>query len=304
MNQTGDLGYIYAPVECEGSRFFDLAVRMGVVIALKQIAVPGRHEEGLEELAVSGHILENAHSVPPRRRLTTRNSAMAPKNSSTSSPRRVLDEDEDRAVVRVDMVSDGQRRGRDDLQRGAVHDRQAIPGDEQDARHEGAGRYEQGFAQWQERVDHAEAEPTENERPLEHDVVKRQRTGLHPLRSHLAGGDDEGHGCPNPSGAVDEEYGHCCPTRRPDDQRATASEQANVAAPTTVSKCRRPCRRGKRRAANIPHSAERQEEAIAEGRCVQVVRREEREERPSATPGATNRAVRAAMARRPGVFEK
>ena len=41
---------------------------------------------------------------------------------------------------------------------------------------------QQCLADRQESVYDAEAEAAENERSLQHDVVERQRTGLHPLR--------------------------------------------------------------------------------------------------------------------------
>src|SRR5271157_3076670 len=48
VHQTGDLGRICSAMEREGAPF-DLPVRLGVVVSLEQVSVPGRHEEGLEE---------------------------------------------------------------------------------------------------------------------------------------------------------------------------------------------------------------------------------------------------------------
>ena len=85
----------------------DLSVRLGVVGALEDVAVPGRHEEGLEELAVRGHILVH----PP-----TGSSEASPHNAKLGHGAQevvdllgvdaVLDEDQNRAVFRMDVLAD------------------------------------------------------------------------------------------------------------------------------------------------------------------------------------------------------
>jgi len=121
-----------------------LLVALGVVLALEQVALPGRHQECLEELAVGGHILEDA---PAR-------SAKTPTHDAQVCHREeevvdevvfelVLDEDEDRAVVGSNVLADGKRRTGDELHRGTVHDWQAEAGDGKDTGNKGQGGNEQ-----------------------------------------------------------------------------------------------------------------------------------------------------------------
>jgi hypothetical protein len=116
VDQTGDPRLVGSAVEREGSRLY-LHVRLGVVSALEQVAAPRRHEEGLEELAVCGHILVNAPARP----------AEAPPHDAQLGHGgqevvdifpvdAVLDEDQDRPVFGVDVLSDGERWARDELQ--------------------------------------------------------------------------------------------------------------------------------------------------------------------------------------------
>ena len=92
-------------------------VRLGVVIALEQVAVPGRHEEGLEELAVCGHVLVDAPTSPAEASPHDAQLDHGDQEVVDVLPvDAVLDEDQDRAVVRVDVLSDGERLARDELQ--------------------------------------------------------------------------------------------------------------------------------------------------------------------------------------------
>ena len=136
-----------------------------------------------------------------------------------------------------------------------------------------------------ERVYDAEAQPAQDKGPLEHDVEERQRTGLHPLRSHLACGYDEGHRRPHPRCAGDDEHGRGRPARGPDDQYHQSKcvgerrggddgVEVEVALQSGKSEGR----------AHGAHPAERQEEPIVEGRGVQIVSGEEREAALRAPP--------------------
>jgi len=80
--------------------------RLGVVGALEDVAVPGRHEEGLEELAVRGHILVHPPTGSSEASLTMRSSAMVHKKSSTSSVSTRYSMRIERAVFRMDVLAD------------------------------------------------------------------------------------------------------------------------------------------------------------------------------------------------------
>src|ERR1039458_6192589 len=132
VDQTRDLRFTGSLVEREGS-CLDLPVRLCVVGALEQIALPGWHEEGLDELAGRGRILEDAPTRPAEAPAHDAQLGHGGQEVVDIFPiDAVLDEGQDWAVVRVDVVADGERRTPDELQRRTVHDRQAEPGDQED----------------------------------------------------------------------------------------------------------------------------------------------------------------------------
>lgn len=102
---------------------------------MQQVAVPGGHEKGLEELAVGGDVLEDA---PPRPSEATAHDPQPGHGLEESIgvllADSVLDEYQDGTVVGMDVVAYGERGVDDELKRGAIHDRQAkawierIPG--------------------------------------------------------------------------------------------------------------------------------------------------------------------------------
>ena len=212
----------------------------------------------------------------------------------------VPDEDEDRAVVRTDVLAHGEGRAGDRLEGRPVHDRQPEARDEKDARQEGGGRDEEGGAQWEEGVDDAEGDPAEHEGALEDDVEDRKGPGLNPLRDDLTGGDGQGRRRPDPARARDDEHGSRGPACRPGDEHDEGDpvgeggpRDEGVEVPTALQAGKED---GSRHRA---HPAQREEEPVAEGRGVEVTGGEERQQ------GAERRGRRdvegGARPRRPAV---
>ena len=120
---------------------FDLEVGPSVVGALEQVTLPRGEEEGFGELTVRRDVLENAPAsgakAPPH------DAQLGHGNQEIVDRRRghaVLHQHQNGAVVRMDVLADGERRAHHQLQGGAVDDGQPKPGDQEDAGHESKGR--------------------------------------------------------------------------------------------------------------------------------------------------------------------
>ena len=115
MDETGELGFSGLAVESKGACLgFD--VSLGVVGALQQVALPGRDEEGLRELAVRGHILEDAptrSSETPAHDAQLGHCGEEPVDILWGDA--VLDQDQDGAIVGADVLTYGKRRAGDQL---------------------------------------------------------------------------------------------------------------------------------------------------------------------------------------------
>ena len=106
VDETGDLRHVRPAVESKSS-CLDLPVRLGVVIALEKVAAPRWHEEGLEELPGCRDILVDPPARPAEASPHDAKLGHGGQEVVDVVPvDEVLDEDQDRPIVRVDVLPD------------------------------------------------------------------------------------------------------------------------------------------------------------------------------------------------------